>query len=216
MIILQNGALAVPDGRAVVQPINELLQLPFVLKLATKDHHPPDHISFAHNHAGAEPYTSTTLVVNPSNPNEAYETGLWPAHCVIGTRGNELAKELDASHIDRIILKGQDPRVEMYSAFSSPLRSPPLPSAVSELSEVLKSAGITDLYVVGLAGDYCVLYSALDSSELGWRTYVVEDAVRCVEGSDGWTSAKRVMERKGVKLIHQDSPEVEWVKSFAK
>lgn len=207
--------MPVPDARAIIPVINELLKLPFALKIASKDHHPDDHVSFARNHPNAEPFVSTTDIINPLNPDEVYETALWPAHCVIGTHGNELCAELDTDRLDGIIYKGVDPRVEMYSAFHAPLRAPPLPSAVSELSDILKKNEITHVFVVGLAGDYCVLYSALDCAEMGWETYVVKDAVRCIGGEEGWPPAKRVMDRKGVHLILQDAPELDWIKSLA-
>lgn len=188
--------------------INTLLAAPgFTLRLATKDHHPLDHISFAANHPGATPFTSTATVVNPLNPAEHYETRLWPVHCVQGTPGNALLPELAAHRVDRVVLKGMDARVEMYSAFRSPLRDPPLPSAVSELADVLREREVTDVVVCGLAGDYCVKCSAVDSAEEGWRTYVVEDAVRSVGGETGWREAKEEMVAKGVQIV-----DAAWVK----
>ncbi|KAI0940113.1 hypothetical protein AcV5_001307 [Taiwanofungus camphoratus] len=210
-----HGALAVPDGRAVVPVINTLLQLPFALTAATRDHHPPGHTSFAASHAGAQPYASFATVANPANPAETYATRLWPVHCVAGTPGGELARGLDAARVARVVLKGTDPRVEMYSAFRAPLRDPPLASAVSELGALLSARGVTDVYVAGLAGDYCVLWSAVDSAEGGWRTYVVEEAVRSVGGREGWESAVGEMEAKGVRIVHADGEEVGWVRNLA-
>ncbi|CDO73774.1 hypothetical protein BN946_scf185015.g102 [Trametes cinnabarina] len=92
-----DGSLAVPGGRDIISLINELLRLPFVLKVATKDHHPPEHVSFASNHPGAAPFLSTCIITNPLNPSETYETQLWPDHCVVGTPGNALVPELDAA-----------------------------------------------------------------------------------------------------------------------
>src|SRR4051812_41437305 len=87
-----SGSLAVPSGREIAQPINKLLSLPsFVTKVATKDWHPPNHISFASNHVGKEPFTSFHTIVNPDNADEKQETRLWPVHCVQGTPGAELA-----------------------------------------------------------------------------------------------------------------------------
>lgn len=209
-----HGALAVPDGRAVIPPINALLALPFAFKAATKDHHPPHHVSFASRHPGAVPFATHTTIANPANPAETYATRLWPDHCVAGTPGNALAAGLDAARLERVVLKGLDPRVEMYSAFRSPLRSPPLASAVSGLAGLLREREITDVFVTGLAGDYCVLYSALDSAEEGWRTYVVEDAVRCVGGAEAWESKKQELEAKGVKVVRADGEEVGWVRAL--
>ena len=197
-----------PGGRDIVPVLNALLATPFALKLATKDHHPADHVSFASNHGpDARPFETYTTIVNPANPKETYKSLLWPDHCVQGTPGNALVSELHADKVDRVILKGCDPRVEMYSSFRSPLRDPPLASAVSELAEVLKEAGITDVVVGGLAGDYCVKFSALDSAEGGWRTYVLEDGMRCVSGDEGWRAAQEELTSKGVKIVTS-----QWVK----
>ncbi|KAI0722774.1 Isochorismatase hydrolase [Earliella scabrosa] len=210
-----NGALAVPGGRDILPTINNLLALPFVLKIATKDHHPASHVSFAANHPGAAPYTSTTTIANPANPSETYSTRLWPVHCVAGTPGNALVPELDAARLDAVVLKGTDPRVEMYSAFRSPLRAPPLASAVSDLEARLREARVTDVFVVGLAGDYCVLSTARDAVELGWATYVVEEGTRCVGGAEGWKDTVETLQAKGVKVVHADGPEVGLVKALA-
>ncbi|KZT71432.1 Isochorismatase hydrolase, partial [Daedalea quercina L-15889] len=208
-----NGALAVPDGRAVVPVINDLLALPFVLKVATKDHHPPTHISFASNHGpGAQPYTSFTTVTNPANARESYETRLWPDHCVAGTPGNALVRSLAADRLDRVVLKGTDPRVEMYSAFRSPLRDPPLTSAVSELADLLREKAVTDVFVTGLAGDYCVFHSAVDCAEEGWRAYVIEEATRSVGGPEGWEKAAAQLKEKGVDIVHADGEEIRRVR----
>lgn len=204
----QNGSLAVPGGRDIVTPVNKLLSLPFALKVATKDWHPQNHISFASNHDGAVPFSSWTTIVNPANPKETYQTRLWPDHCVIDTPGAELLPELNTDKLDKVITKGSEPRVEMYSAFRSPLNDPPLATAVSDLAKHLGDAGITDVVVVGLAGDYCVKCSALHSVEEGWRTYVVEDAVRSVSKED-WENVKEELEKEGVRIVN--SPWVEEV-----
>lgn len=203
------------DGRDVVPIINELLKLPFALKVATKDHHPPSHVSFASTHLNKQPFVSFITVSNPVNPAEHYETRLWPDHCVVGTLGNELTAELDTTRVDRIVLKGQDPRVEMYSAFSSPLRNPPLASATSDLGALLKESAITDVYVVGLAGDYCVKATALDAATGGWRTYVVEEAVRCVNGAEGWASTVQELSSKGIHVVSVDGEELTSVRQLA-
>lgn len=204
MSCVQNGSLAVPNGREIIPAINELLALPFVLKVATKDHHPTDHISFASNHPGSKPFTSFTTIVNPANPAETYESRLWPDHCVVGTPGNELVQELHLSKVDSVILKGRDPRVEMYSAFQSPLRDPPLQEAVSELPGLLKEKGVKHVFVVGLAGDYCVKATAIDSAEGGWKTTIIEEATRCVNAAD-WETVKDELKGKGVEVVSFES-----------
>ena len=184
--------------------VNDLLKLPFVLKVATKDHHPRDHISFASNHEGKQPFTSFATIRNPNNPNEAYESRLWPDHCIVGTVGNELVKELDVGKVDLVVHKGTDPRVEMYSAFKPPLADPPLKESESELENVLKEKGVTDVYFVGLAGDYCVRFSAIDcakAKDAGWNTYVIEEGIRCVDPGVGWEEARAEMSDAGVKVV---------------
>ncbi|KAA8621358.1 PncA Amidase related to nicotinamidase [Pyrenophora tritici-repentis] len=178
-----DGALAVTGGRDIVPTINEFLEYPFALKVATKDYHPRDHISFASNHTAPnnKPFESTVTIKNPHNPEETQETRLWPDHCIQGTKGAELLPELLVSKVDRIVEKGQDKRVEMYSAFADPFKSPCV--AKSNLAETLRMAGITDVYVVGLAADYCVKYTAIDAQKEGFKTWVVSDAVKAVDPS---------------------------------
>ncbi|KAG0651677.1 Nicotinamide deamidase [Hyphodiscus hymeniophilus] len=115
-----NGSLAVANGRDIIPTINTLLSLPFALKIATKDWHPADHISFASNHAGKKPFTDFTTIINPTNAAETYETRLWPVHCIQNTAGAELLPELDISKIDKVVEKGTVKEVEMYSAFYDP------------------------------------------------------------------------------------------------
>lgn len=153
-------------------------------------------------------------MTNPANAQEQYKTRLWPDHCIAGTPGNALARELAVDRLDRVVLKGMDPRVEMYSAFRSPLRNPPLASAVSELADLLREHEITDVFVVGLAGDYCVLHSALDCAEEGWRTYVVEEGQRCVGGKEGWEKAAALLREKGVAVVSVDGEEIRRVRGL--
>ncbi|THH29655.1 hypothetical protein EUX98_g4533 [Antrodiella citrinella] len=219
-----NGALAVPDGRSILPTINTLLSLPFPpsLKLATKDHHPPTHISFhtspCHHAASPplQPFTSTITITNPSNPAETYISQVWPPHCIVDTPGNALADGLDVDKIGRVVLKGRDERVEMYSAFRTPLRDPPLEEpetvdgeafGIGELGRVLCEEKVTDVIIVGLAGDYCVKASALDcvaigkETRRGWRTWIVEEGVRSVGGDKIWTEARKELESHGVQVV---------------
>lgn len=196
--------MAVGRGREVIPIINNLLEFPFVFKVATKDHHPPDHVSFASNHQGKRPFTSFATIRNPNNPDEAYESRLWPDHCVIGTAGNELVEELDVGKVDLVLEKGTDARVEMYSAFRPPLANPPLEESESGLENILKEKGVTDVYFVGLAGDYCVRFSAIDCAKAegtGWNTYVIEEGIRCVDPGAGWEEARAEMVNAGVKIV---------------
>jgi nicotinamidase-related amidase len=163
--------------------VNELLALPFSVKIATKDYHPTDHISFASNHPAPDniPFVSIITIKNPLNPEEVQETRLWPDHCVQGTKGAELLQELDVGKIHHVVEKGQDKRVEMYSAFADPFLNPTV--SRSRLAQILHDAGVTDVYVAGLAADYCVKYTALDARREGFKTWVVADATRAVDPS---------------------------------
>lgn len=208
---LQHGALAVTGGRDIVPTINELLSLPFAKKVATKDFHPQDHVSFASNHAppNNKPFESKATIVNPHNPDETQETQLWPDHCVQGTEGAELLPELDVGKINHIVEKGQDKRVEMYSAFADPFTNPCV--AQSNLAQTLRDACITDVFVVGLAADYCVKFTAMDAAKEGFKTWVIGEATKAVDPSSlGAVYAE--YEKLGVSVIGKDDGQIGRVK----
>lgn len=191
-----NGALAVKGGRALAPVWNNLLASDkFHCKVATHDWHPSDHISFASQHPDAQPFTSQHAIQNPENKSEVFSTTLWPDHCVADTHGAKLIPEIEKENLHHLIFKGQDKRVECYSAFGPPFRSPSM--AGSNLDGILKHSGVTDVWVVGLAYDYCVKHTALDAAELGYRTYVLEGATKAVD--PGESSVEKVREelRKG-------------------
>ncbi|PSN65102.1 Isochorismatase hydrolase [Corynespora cassiicola Philippines] len=198
-----NGSLAVAGGRDIVPALNELLSLPFPVKIATKDFHPQDHISFASNHEppNNKPFESTITIHNPLNPDETQETRLWPDHCVQGSKGAELLPELDVGKVHHIVEKGQDRRVEMYSAFADPFTNPNV--AKSKLAQLLHDAGVTDVYVAGLAADYCVKFTALDAAKEGFKTWVLGDATRAVDPS-ALPGVQKTYEGAGVKVITKD------------
>ncbi|KAI1082100.1 isochorismatase [Whalleya microplaca] len=200
-----NGSLAVTNGRDIIPLVNKLLELPFVVKIATKDWHPRDHISFASNHAGKQAFSDSVEIVNPYNASESYSSRLWPVHCVQGTAGAELAGELHTGKIDVVLDKGTDARVEMYSPFYDPFRAPRVYD--SGLAGALRARGVTDVYVVGLAADYCVRHAAVDAAKEGFRTYLVEDGTRAVDAA-AWPDCKRDIEAGGAKVVSVDAPEV--------
>lgn len=211
---MQNGSLAVAGGRDIVPTLNELLALPFPVKIATKDFHPQDHISFASNHEppNNKPFESTITIENPLNPSETQETRLWPDHCVQGTKGSELVPELDVSLVHAIVEKGQDKRVEMYSAFADPFKNPCV--SKSNLAKILHDEGVTDVYVAGLAADYCVRYTAIDSSNEGFKTWVVGEATKAVDPS-AMDQVHEEYSKVGVKVISKDAQEIEKVKEYS-
>jgi nicotinamidase-related amidase len=193
--------------------VNHLLTLPFVTKIATQDWHPADHISFAANHKDKQPFVDFATVVNPSNPSETYSTRLWPVHCVQHSPGAELVPELDAENIDTVIKKGTDPRVEMYSAFYDPFVAPRVSD--SGLAGTLKSAGVTDVFVVGLAADYCVKCTAVDAKNEGFRTFLVEEGTRAVDVEE-WSKIRGEIEDCGVTIVSVEGPEVRRVSDAGK
>ncbi|KAF2010535.1 Isochorismatase hydrolase [Aaosphaeria arxii CBS 175.79] len=199
-----SGALAVQDGRDIVPAINELLSLDFVLKVATKDFHPPDHVSFASNHTepNNKPFESLITIQNPLNPEETQETRLWPDHCVQGTMGSELLPELNATEFHHIVEKGQDKRVEMYSAFADPFVNPNV--SRSELAKLLRDKQISDVYIAGLAADYCVKYTALDAAKEGFKTWVLPEVTKAVDPTS-LEDVHKGYETAGISLITVDA-----------
>ncbi|KAF5021135.1 hypothetical protein F66182_6835 [Fusarium sp. NRRL 66182] len=205
-----SGALAVPDGRSIAPTINTLTSLPFPLIIATKDFHPPTHISFAANHPSATPYTSTTLIQHPSDPSRpGYTTTLWPVHCVQDTPGAELVPELDVSRVHAVIEKGQDERVEMYSAFYDPFRV-----TDSGLAEMLSKQQVTDVFIVGLAAEYCVRATAEHAVDEGYTTWIVDQGTKPVM-PDKWEECRQGLVDKGVKFTSIGDEVVERVKTYS-
>ena len=121
------------------------------------------------------------------------------------TTGAELIPELEADKVETVIKKGTDPRVEMYSAFYDPFEAPRVSD--SGLAGVLKGKGVTHVYVVGLAFDYCVKCTAMDAAKEGFTTYVVEEGTRAVDAPK-WEECKTELQQKGVVVVSADGPEV--------
>jgi nicotinamidase/pyrazinamidase len=168
---LPGGALAVPRGDEVIPIANEL-QRHFDLVVATQDWHPPDHGSFAANHPGKKPGDHIIL--------DGIEQILWPVHCVQNTPGAEFATSFDTSRIARIFHKGIDPRIDSYSTFFDNAHR-----RQTGLADYLKERSIKDIYLMGLALDYCVKYSVLDACQLGLNTHVILDGCRGIELEPG-------------------------------
>jgi nicotinamidase-related amidase len=210
-----SGSLAVPNGRAIASCVNTLLSLPFALKIATQDWHPPDHISFAANHPAPDnkPFESFASISNPSNPSETMTSRLWPVHCVQDTPGAELVPELNVDKVDQVVKKGMDKRVEMYSAFAPPFRKPTV--CESGLQQVLVDAEASHVFVVGLAADYCVKATALDAAEHGFETVVVQEGTCAVDGASMPEIIKE-LESARVKFVSLDGPEVQKVRDLGK
>lgn len=132
---------------------------------------------------------------------------LWPDHCVKGTKGVELIPELHKDKLSHIVPKGQDERVEAYSAFGPPFRNPRI--SMTDLDGILKGAGIEDVFVVGLAYDFCVKCTAVDAAELGYRTFLIEDGTKGVfQTEDAVSTLKKELKEAGVVVVGKDSKEV--------
>ena len=185
---LPGGALAVPDGDAVV-PIANKVQEFFPVVVATQDWHPLNHGSFAANHPGKKPFEQIDLYGLPQT--------LWPVHCVQGTLGAAFARRLNTSRIAKVFQKGTDPRIDSYSGlFDNGHRKS------TGLGEWLKGKDVLDVYVCGLATDYCVKFTALDSLQFGFNTFLVEDACRGVNLQPGDVpAAVQEMRQAGVHII---------------
>lgn len=197
------------SGRAVIPAINYLLGLPFAVKIATKDWHPVGHISFASSHAGKKPFVDYATITNPLNPQETYSSRLWPDHCIENTPGAELVSELEVGKINLVIEKGQVKDVEMYSAFYPPLENPRVGD--SGLASALRKRGISDVYVVGLAADYCVKETALHALGEGFQTYIVEEGTKPVD-VELWNGVQEKIREVGVQVVALEGDEVRRVK----
>jgi nicotinamidase/pyrazinamidase len=158
---LPGGALPVPHGDEVIPVANEL-QSRFDVVVATKDWHPPDHGSFAANHPGKKPGDRIIL--------DGIEQILWPVHCVQNTHGAEFAPAFDTSRIADVFHKGIERNIDSYSTFFDNAHR-----RHTGLAHYLRKRLIKDIYLMGLALDYCVKYSALDARQLGLKTHVILD-----------------------------------------
>ncbi|WP_026954354.1 bifunctional nicotinamidase/pyrazinamidase [Algoriphagus vanfongensis] len=185
---LPGGALAVSEGDEIIPVINEL-QEKFDLIIATQDWHPESHQSFASSHLGKTPGDLIDL--------HGLDQILWPDHCVHYTKGAQFAAELNQTSWDSIFQKGKNPEVDSYSGFFDNARR-----GDTGLGDYLQSKGVKQVYIVGLAQDYCVKFTALDSQSLGFETYLVTDATRPVNLSekDG-DLALNEMKTAGIHLI---------------
>jgi nicotinamidase/pyrazinamidase len=164
------GALAVAGGDVVVPLINKLAAC-FDHVLLTQDWHPAGHISFASSHPGAQPYQT---IAAPYGPSVEKQT-LWPDHCVQSSPGAALHPGLDVPHAEVILRKGFRAQIDSYSAFLENDHSTP-----TGLAGYLRERGLKRLFLCGLAYDYCVRFSAVDGTELGFECLVIEDATRAV------------------------------------
>jgi len=182
------GALAVPEGDRVVPVVNRLMPR-FDVVVATQDWHPPGHLSFASSHPGRIIYDTILL--------DGVVQTLWPNHCVQGTEGAQFRRDFDMQLVRAVVRKGMDPRIDSYSTFRDNAHR-----ALTGLAGYLKSLGVTDVYLTGLATDYCVYFSGLDALEFGFHAIIVVDATRGIDFPAGSMQQKMEdFERKGGRVV---------------
>lgn len=181
------GSLAVKDGDQIVPLINRIAK-GFRNVVLTQDWHTADHISFASQHGGKKPFESIKLPYG--------DQILWPDHCVQGTEGAQLVKGLDIPHAQLIIRKGFHKEVDSYSAFTEADGK-----TSTGLGGYLKQRGIQRVFVVGLATDFCVAWTAMDARKQGFETYVIEDACRGIDTQGSLAKSWESMKAAGVKRI---------------
>jgi nicotinamidase/pyrazinamidase len=181
------GALAVPGGEEVVPIVNRLAaRFPHVL--LTQDWHPASHLSFASSHPGKQPFDTVRMPYGAQI--------LWPDHCVQGTKGAELHKELDIPHAELVLRKGFRREIDSYSAFFENDGKTP-----TGLAGYLRERGFRNLFLAGLAFDFCVFYSAKDGHAQGFAVSVIEDACRAIDTQGSEAAARQGLAERSIAII---------------
>lgn len=184
---LPGGSLAVPGGDEIVPLINQLGKR-FTNVVFTQDWHPADHLSFASQHPGKAPFETVEL---------AYGTQvLWPDHCVWATDGAQLSVDIDIPHGQLVLRKGFRREIDSYSAFQEADRQ-----TLTGLAGYLNEREVGRLYVVGLATDFCVAWTAIDGAAAGYDVTVIEDATRAIDSNGSLERAWTDMAEAGVQRI---------------
>ena len=180
------GRLEVRNGEEIIPLVNHL-QEAFDLVVATQDWHPPDHLSFASNHKGRQPFEQILL--------NGLEQVLWPDHCVQGSHGAAFPPGLSMNTVAAIFRNGRDKAVDSYSGFydNGHLHS-------TGLTGYLRERNVDEVFVVGLAADYCVYYTAKDALGDGFKSCLIKDATRPIS-AEGFAKAKQELFRLGGRVI---------------
>jgi len=181
------GALAVPGGDAVVPVVNRLARQ-FAHVVLTQDWHPPGHSSFASAHPGRRPFDTIDMAYGSQI--------LWPDHCIQGTQGAAFHPGLDLPRAELVVRKGFHATIDSYSAFCENDRKTP-----TGLAGYLRERGFERVTLCGLAADFCVLFSALDSREAGFETTVVLEACRALDVDGSLARGLAAMQQAGVALV---------------
>jgi nicotinamidase/pyrazinamidase len=181
------GALAVPDGDAIMPAINRLARR-FAHVVITQDWHPPGHMSFASVYPGKHPFETIEVGYGPQT--------LWPDHCVQNTPGAAFHPALDIPHAELVIRKGYHRGIDSYSAFRENDRKTP-----TGLAGYLRERGFERVTLCGLATDFCVFFSAMDAREAGFEAAVVLEASRGIDLDGSLARALSTMRDAGIELI---------------
>ncbi len=184
---LPGGSLAVRDGDQVVPVINRIAGS-FAHVVITQDWHPAGHSSFASVHSGKKSFETIDLPYG--------QQVLWPDHCVQGTDGAALSKDLSVPQAELILRKGFHQDVDSYSAFTEADGK-----TTTGLAAYLRARQLERVFVAGLATDFCVAWSALDARKAGFETYIIEDACRAIDTEGSLAKAWSDMDKAGVKRI---------------
>jgi nicotinamidase/pyrazinamidase len=189
---MPGGSLPVTGGDEIVPALGDLMSADtFALQVATQDWHPSGHISFASQHPGRRSMDVIQLY--------GHDQVLWPDHCVQGSPGADLHREVPWEHVSVIIRKGEDPQTDSYSGFRNNWNSDGERPRTG-LAGYLRERGITTLAVCGLARDVCVKWTAEDAARDGFETYVLWDLTRGVNPSAD-DAVRADLERAGVHVI---------------
>jgi len=183
---MPGGPLEVPEGNMIIPVINKIENY-FDLIVATQDWHPADHRSFASNHLYKKPFDRVFL--------RGAEQILWPDHCIQGSSGAELHKDIETKKIAAIFRKGMDPEIDSYSGFYDNNHI-----LTTGLAGYLREKGTSEIHFCGLAADICVYYSILDSISEGFSSILVEDASRPLY-PDKFDDVKCELAKKGAHII---------------
>jgi len=183
------GALAIPKGDEVVTPANKMIDV-FQTVVLSQDWHPAGHSSFASSHEDKQPLDMITMPYG--------EQVLWPDHCIQGSSGAEFHRDLDADKADLIIRKGCKSHIDSYSAFYENDQT-----TTTGLSGYLREKSIKRVFLLGLAAEYCVAFSALDGLKENFEAFVFEDAVRAL-GGEPYEQMLLTQNEAGVQFISTD------------
>lgn len=181
------GHLAVAHADQIIPKINQLATH-FDNIVLTQDWHPENHISFAENHVGKNPFDTVEL-------NYGTQV-LWPSHCVQGTPDADFHPDLNISRAQLIIRKGFHPEIDSYSAFKEADHQ-----TSTGLAGYLKERGIDTVYIVGIATDFCVAWTAIDAAKMGFKSYVIADATKAIDLQGSLQHAWQEMLAVGVKRV---------------